>query len=315
MVAAWWAGWDSAGTSAAIQKLDGVRSASLIAPLVFLPPPVIASVLVKSVVFRHDRTFLGERWRTADLVRLTIWSTVAPTGSQLLAALGFESLYQRNGWGTVWLLSEVIMLLAGAIGLRSAEGLRMRKVKSGEVYKRAVVLGKQVGVKLSAVEVVPVGRGNLVNAYGSAARTIAITENYTAFLRGAQLDFVIGHELEHVKQRHGIKELAFMAAIFCALAVGCLFLPFRFLALRPLLDIVIVMVPVLIRRAISRRLEFRCDRAGLMLTRNPDAARRALTNLYEMTQVPPSRGWLIELFMSHPSLDRRLRALERSAVP
>jgi Zn-dependent protease with chaperone function len=314
MVGAWWALWDGASISPAIRiwASSWKWPAGLVIPACFLVPPILATALVRLIVYGSNRTFLGDRWRAWDLVRLTMWSTAAPATAQVLAALGFESLYNKRWWGAIWLLTALVALASGASRLRRAEGLKMRKVKSGEIYKRAFSLARQMGVTLGDVAVVPVGRGNLTNAYGSAARTVAITENYTAFLRGAQLDFVIGHELGHLRARHGLKRIGIMAGVFTVLILGCSLLPRSLLALRPLLDLIVALAPVLIHRCISRQFEYAADRAGLSLTHNVEMASRALENLHRTSQVPTTCGWVTELFMTHPSLDRRVRALEKA---
>lgn len=215
--------------------------------MLFLLPPIIATAVVRLIVYLCGRTFLGDRWTNSDLVRLTLWSTVTPVASELLAAAGFERFYERNWVGSFWLVAATIALTVGTIRLRRAEGLNMRKVKSGEVYKRAFFLARQMKIPLREVAVVPVGRGNLTNAYGSSARTTAITENYTTLLKGAQLDSVIGHELGHVKMRHGIRTIGIMAVVFGVIVAGSLLLPRRLVSLRPPLDVAIVLGPVLIQ--------------------------------------------------------------------
>jgi hypothetical protein len=81
------------------------------------------------------------------------------------------------------------------VGLRLAEGLKMRGVKSGELYKRTVYLARQMKVPVKQVMMVPPGRGQLTNAYSLGSGSIAMTENYSQFLVGAQLDAVIGHDM------------------------------------------------------------------------------------------------------------------------
>jgi Zn-dependent protease with chaperone function len=312
MLAAWWVLWDGTNVSETIRIWTSGWEwpAGLVSSAFFLIPPILTTALVRLIIHLSNTTFLDDRSRAWDLVRLTTWSTAAPATAQLLAARGFEALYGKSWWAAIWLLAALGVLPLATVRLRRAEGLKMRRVKSGEIYKRAFALARQMGVTLREVAVVPVGRGNLTNAYASVSRTVAITENYTAFLRGAQLDFVIGHELGHLRARHGLKRLGIMAVVFVVLIAACALLPRSLLALRPLLDVIILLAPVLINRCVSRQFEYAADRAGLSLTQNLEMACRALENLHRVSQAPTTCGWVMELLMSHPSLDRRIRALE-----
>ena len=156
--------------------------------------------------------------------------------------------------------------------------------------------------------VVPAGRGHLTNAYG-ASQTIAMTDNYSKFLTSAQLDFVIGHELAHAKAKHGRKKLLVTAAVFASIAlVGFVMSPFL-IPFRPLLDISVMFVPILTFYFLSRRFEYAADAAGVELTRDPETAIHALVNLHRITATPMHCDNLTELFMTHPSLTRRARAI------
>jgi Zn-dependent protease with chaperone function len=55
---------------------------------------------------------------------------------------------------------------------------------------------------------------------------------------------------------------------------------------------------------IEKRIEF---------TNDPEAGLHALVNLYRMTGSPITCGWIVELFMTHPSLTNRLEAITRVA--
>ena len=68
-------------------------------------------------------------------------------------------------------------------------------------------------------------------------------------------------------------------------------------------------VPVLTFYFLSRRFEYAADAAGVELTRNPVTAIRALVNLHRITEVPMDCDKVTELFMTHPALTRRARAI------
>ena len=101
-----------------------------------------------------------------------------------------------------------------------------------------------------------------------------------------------------------------MAALFASLALTCVLLPPIFFPFRPMLDVALVFVPTLASCLISRRFEYAADKAGVGLT-NRKTAIEALGSLYRYNQAPMECSWLMELFMTHPSLSRRVRAIEK----
>jgi Zn-dependent protease with chaperone function len=158
------------------------------------------------------------------------------------------------------------------------------------------------------VYVVPAGRGHLTNAYG-LSESIAVTDNYGKFLDRAELDFVIGHELGHVKGKHGRKKLLIMTTVFAALAAICFFFPPALIRFRPLLDFLLLLIPMLTFYFFSRRFEYAADKSSVEFTHDAKAAIRALDNLYDFTQAPTRCNRIIEVFLTHPSFEHRAAAI------
>jgi Zn-dependent protease with chaperone function len=165
-----------------------------------------------------------------------------------------------------------------------------------------------MSVKIENVYIVPGGKGHLTNAYG-LWRGIALTDNYGEFTNKSQLDFVIGHELMHVKQRHGRKQLAVALGLFLFLTLATFNLPPLAWRLRAIIDVLFLLVPSLALYFISRRFEYAADRGSVEYTSDPESAIRALENLYRLTSTPSDCGRIVELFQSHPALSRRAAAI------
>jgi Zn-dependent protease with chaperone function len=313
-VAIWWASWDFQRGSGQIPGLAfGPRGtdASLAKLLLFWGLPIVGIAVVQLICDSLDRTFLGRRWTVIDVCRLAFWRTLCPTVVLLFVATGFEAIYDRRLTGILWLVVAAILAMVGTIRLQLAEGLKLQRVKSGELYKRAFVLAKEMQTPLKRVYVVPAGRGHLTNAYG-LTESIAVTDNYGKFLSRAQLDFVIGHELGHVKARHGRKKLLIVVIVFACIALVCFLLPPMLVPFRPLLDILVVFVPILTFYFFSRHFEYAADEAGVELTHDPETAIHALASLYRVTEAPTRCDRLTELFMTHPALTRRVRAIGKT---
>ena len=279
--------------------------------LLYWLPPVGVVFAVHWIVYSLSNGILGRRWKLGDRMRIVFWRTISPTVVLLFVTTGFDAIYGRRLTGVVWLVIAGAIAMVGAVRLRSAEGLKLQRVKSGELYKRAFVLAREMGTALKRVYVVPSGRGHLTNAYG-LGQSIAVTDNYGKFLKRAQLDFVIGHELAHVKQKHGRKKLLITVTVYASAALAC-FVMAPSVPYRPFVDILAVFAPVLMLNFFSRHFEYASDRASVELTDDPQAAIHALNNLYDFAQAPKRCGRLTELFLTHPALTRRVLAIGESA--
>jgi Zn-dependent protease with chaperone function len=251
---------------------------------------------------------MGRRWTASDVLRLALWRTVSPTVALLLVATGFDAMYERRLAGIFWLIFAAILAMVGTFRLRVAEGIKLQRVKSGEVYKRAFAMAKDMRTPLKRVYVVPAGRGHLTNAYG-LSESIAVTDNYGKFLDRAELDFVIGHELGHVKGKHGRKKLVIMMTVFVTLVIICFFFPPNLIQFRPLLNFFLLLLPMLTFYFFSRRFEYAADKSSVEFTHDAKAAIRALDNLYDFTQAPTRCNRIAEVFQTHPSLEHRAAAI------
>src|SRR3989442_865528 len=187
---------------------SGINLSFVTAPAawVLLLPLSMSILIARLVTYRSDAYVFGRQWTSRDILRLAFWRTVSSTFALLVVALGIENIYSRNAVGLVWMFGAGAAALIGKVQLRTAEGLIPRPVKSGELYKRSLVMSKRMGIRLRRVCVVPFGRGRLTNAYGGWAQ-IAVTDDYGHWLHGSQLDFVVAHELAHVKQKDAVKTL------------------------------------------------------------------------------------------------------------
>lgn len=251
----------------------------------FWVAPIVSTVLLEAASRFGDIAVLTRTWTTTDILRLACWSTVAPPIALLMVAAGFHAILEGFWVGTLWLVGAGIAAVVGPVRLRAAQGIKLRRVKSGRLYNRAFRLAKKAGVDLGRVYVVPPGRGHLTNAFG-LWRGIALTDNFGEYLSDPQLDFVIGHELAHVKGRHARKEFSFILLVFVVLGLLSFGLSPMAAAFRPIFVLLVLLVPLLTIYAVSRYFEYSCDRQAIEFTNDAEAGLHALVNLYRTTGSP-----------------------------
>jgi Zn-dependent protease with chaperone function len=105
------------------------------------------------------------------------------------------------------------------------------------------------------------------------------------------------------------KKLVITSTVFAALAVICFFFSPALIRFRPLLNFVLLLLPMLTFYFCSRHFEYAADKSSVEFTHDTKAAIRALSNLYNFTQSPTRCNRFTELFMTHPSLDHRTAAI------
>jgi len=305
-VPAWWS------LSGAFSECVAKRNSTLDLPeWVFLVAPLCLGIAVaRFVTCAFDGEIVGRRWTVTDLFRLSFWSTVSTTLPLLTLAGGIDAVYERNMVGVLWVGCAGILALIGKMRLRTAEGLNPRVVKSGELFRRSFAMAKRTGVRLRRVFVVPVGRGRLLNAWGGGG-SITMTDVCIHWLHGAQLDFVIGHELAHIQQKHGWRNLRIAGAVYAGIAALTLAVPHLPFIWRVFFKFGVILIPLLVFYSVSRRFEFAADRTALEFTGEGEIAIRALATLYFRSGVPANCNNFDEMFMTHPSLWRRIDAIAR----
>jgi Zn-dependent protease with chaperone function len=55
--------------------------------------------------------------------------------------------------------------------------------------------------------------------HSGSSQSIAMTENFGAYLHGTQLDYVMGHELGHAKNKHTRKKVTWIVTLFSCLTL------------------------------------------------------------------------------------------------
>jgi len=278
--------------------------------VLFFVPLTFGAALGRWVSVWSGVNFFNRRWILTDKLGLALWGTLFSTVPMLLFALGLDAIADHKLSSLFWIALAATVRVVARVGLRAAAGFKPRAVKSGELFKRSFAMAKTNGVPLRGVFVIPTGRGRLVDAYSWVNR-IGMADVCVHWTHGSQLDFLIGHELAHLRQRHGMKQQLLDIAFYLGFALLAIIVPNSSLAWSVLFKFSAIFIPVLASSFFSRRFEFEADRVSVAFTRDSAAAMRALVNLYRRAEIPDICNGFEELFQTHPGLWRRIEAIAR----
>jgi Zn-dependent protease with chaperone function len=311
-VAGWWVIWSMHGRagldSIIIARWPGAAKTSVAETLLFWLPPTVSLGIFLLLCYAYDQGIFRLKWTIANAFRQAWWRLVSFVIPLLLVAAGFEAILQRKVRGIAWLLVAGVVSKVGTGFLRRSQGMKFNKLKSGELRNRALSMASRMGVTLDRVYVVPAGKGHLTNAYG-ISNAIALTDNLGKYLTKTQLEFVMAHELAHVKLKHVRKYFLLGVAVFSITGVLLFWFSQRALPLRPLLQLVAMIGPLVTLYYCSRRFEYSADEEAVDFTGDPETAIWALANLRQSSELPAAYDRLTELFATHPTLAHRVHAI------
>jgi heat shock protein HtpX len=167
---------------------------------------------------------------------------------------------------------------------------------------------------------------------------VAVTDSITRLLSPKELEAVIAHELSHVKNRDVLTlTIASFMAMVAAIIVRYAWLSSlgnrregNLIALVWIVSIVVWLVSTLLINSLSRYREFAADRGSAYITRKPHDLITALQKISgRMDYIPPEQKQaveganmfyiipalsgrsLMELFSTHPPLEKRVAALQQ----
>lgn len=217
----------------------------------------------------------------------------------IIAAVSIIGIAIALGLLAVMLYLNIMML-----GSIRGNGIRIHENQFADVYSRVVTLSSELGLK-KVPDVFIVQSEGALNAFATRFfgrdMVVIYSEVFELARQGgeAELDFIIAHELSHIKRRHVWKNI---------LLVPANFIPF-------------------LSQAYSRSCEYTCDREAAYYTKNGIAAKRALTilgvgkDLYSevneqayLEQIHSESNvavWLSEVLSTHPHLPKRIQAVGR----
>jgi len=256
----------------------------------------------------------------------------------LWLAVGFSVLMSFLSY---WQSDKIVLALAGA---RS-----VTKEENPELYRLVENLAITAGLPLPKIYIVP---EKAPNAFATGRdpqhSAIAVTEGLLERLDRSELEGVLAHELSHIGNRDMLLGTVVVVLVGFVSILADMFMRSALwgggrrddrdnggviLLLALLFSLLAPIAATLIQLAISRKREFLADASGALLTRYPEGLARALekiaadstpmavaTNttahlwLADPFKAQSKTPWLRKLFMTHPPIEERIRALRGMEV-
>lgn len=249
----------------------------------------------------------------------------------------------RDGIWVAFLFSLAInggmYFFSDRLALAASGAAPAAKKQAPQLYEAVGKLANKMRLPMPKLYIIPTQQANAFATGRSPSHaSVAVTAGLLENLSGQELAGVLSHELAHVKNRDIL-----VVTIAAVLASSISFIGNMAMyggrsddednrAAGPLLLVAAIFVPIaaaLIQLAISRQREFGADEAGARTIGSGKPLARALVTIHQSARTSPMRtnpafsslyigdplgGWggkLLHLFSTHPSVEERIKRLER----
>lgn len=229
------------------------------------------------------------------------------------------------------------------LGITHAQPIK--KKDNPELYRVVENLCITAGLPLPKIYIINETQPNaFATGRDEKHAVVAVTRGLLEKLEKPELEGVIAHELSHIRNKDMLLQTVVVVLVGAVAILSNIFLRISFwggarrdsrdsgggilLVLGILAAVLAPLAASLIKLAISRKREFLADASGALLTRYPEGLARALEKISQ-DQSPmraanssvahlfisspfkgkQSRNWFTKLFMTHPPVEERVRAL------
>jgi len=234
------------------------------------------------------------------------------------------------------------------LGITHAQPIE--KKDNPELYRIVENLCITAGLPLPKIYIINEAQPNaFATGRDEKHAVVAVTRGLLGKLEKPELEGVIAHELSHIRNKDMLLQTVVVVLVGAVAILSNIFLRVSFwggvrrdsrdsgggilLVLGILAAVLAPLAASLIKLAISRKREFLADASGALLTRYPEGLARALekisqdksqmrvanTSVAHLFISSPfkgkqSRNWFTKLFMTHPPVEERIRALRGMKV-
>jgi len=317
---AWWIALDYYHAEPLLRFLSsGTRFAALGAhPVAYEAlswvPPAILWLLCYRISHPVQQKLRGLRWTKRELTLQALYSALAGLFPFAMFLTGLRVMGMGGSRAAMfWWVGAFLLRVVASQALLKITGMQPQALSSGDLRDRAFSMAERLGVKLQQVYLTPSGKGQVANAFARTNNTISFTDFLLQRMSQREVDYVMAHELTHLKLKHPAKlGYAYAGGLFLGMFVLNLSAPFLHgsaVARYGLLFLIISVFPYMW----SRRFEYLADGGAVATTGDPRAAISALCKLSELNMTPIHWSKWREKWLTHPASLRRARAIAKKA--
>ena len=266
-----------------------------------------------------------------------VFSQVYGDSSFVVVAVAF-SLFMN--FFSYWFSDKIVLAMSGAHPIKREENLELYRIVENLCITAGLKMPKLYMINDESPNAFATGRNQ-----NHAA--VAVTSGLLRILNKNDLEGVIAHELSHIGNKDILISTIVVILVGFVALLSDFFLRAQFFRGRRndregggqaqlimmlvgiVLAILAPIIAMLIQLAISRRREFLADASGALLTRYPEGLASALekisnypvalkrvnkatAHLYISSPLKSRQAtsWLGKLFMTHPPVEERIKALQ-----
>jgi heat shock protein HtpX len=210
-----------------------------------------------------------------------------------------------------WVAAAPIILLLRRQWIRAGTRSRVRQIGGGEFKERVSALAARAGCPQVKVYISYSTRSETSNAFALPGKSIFLTAPLVRSLSKREVDAVAAHELSHFRDSsRGVWMSLGIAMVLCETPARDMLLYWPGGLLIAMLVPITVFIASL--RGMRKR-EFAADAGAAALTGDPRAMISSLARIARNNNIPLEMNAIAELFSSHPSTPKRIRALAAAA--
>jgi len=316
----WWVAADSLHLDNILKLLStGTRFApawgyAVTPVLVNWVPPILVWILCFALSHPVQEKLRGLTWTRRELALQAFYSCCASLAPFAMVITGITSLITSSvRVALLWFLGAYAVRIVAVRAKLKFLGMQPHALTTGDLRDRAFEMARKLGVKLQQIYVIPSGKGQMANAFARSGNVISFTDFLLQRMTRREVDYVLGHELSHLKLGHpGKLALASVVSYFVALAAVGFADPFLHLSVVARYALIVLIV-TLAPYFCSRRFEYSADAGAIGLTGDPQAAISALFKLAQLNMLPIHWSNWSEKWLTHPSSLRRAQAIALKA--
>jgi Zn-dependent protease with chaperone function len=242
-------------------------------------PPCLIWILCFALSHPVQEKLRGLKWTRRELALQGVYSVCAALIPLALFLTGLQTIgsgdFQK---GMLWFVAAFVVRVVAAGALQKLMGTLPQSLTTGDLRDHAFGMAQRLSVKLQQVYVIPAGKGQMANAFARTGNTIAFTDFLLQRMFRPEVNYVLGHELTHLKLKHpGKIAAARVVSMFGAFFVASMAVPFGMESLLLRYGVILAIV-TFFPLFWSRRFEYAADAGAVKLTGDPRAAISALSS-------------------------------------